>query len=182
MRLRQQSTPLQRQRTQLALSSFFGKFDEEDDYEDDGEDDEDDEYDLDDKAVADFRTRMSSLFGESSSDQKDSSVDELISFATGKSDAAPEDWAKEASQVSAGCILAANPAAFCSDFGSPSPQLLAKFGLTFPPPVDLGPDRRADLLPVLMVTEHDEKTGSLAVLLNRRCVSKRSFLSKIALK
>eukprot|EP00957_Ditylum_brightwellii_P136174 10385486-Ditylum_brightwellii.AAC.1 len=34
-------------------------------------------------------------------------------------------------------------------FSQPSPALLAKFGLTLPPPADLGPDRRADLLPVL---------------------------------
>ena len=55
------------------------------------------------------------------------------------------------------------------------PELLAKFGLTIPPPVDLGPDRRADLLPVLIVVEHDDdndgginKKQSRAILLNRR--------------
>lgn len=58
----------------------------------------------------------------------------------------------------------------------PDPRLLAKFGLTLPPPAELGPDRRADLLPVLMVVEHAPTSNTssssppptLAVLLNRR--------------
>mmetsp|Transcript_17723 Transcript_17723/g.37230 ORF Transcript_17723/g.37230 Transcript_17723/m.37230 type:complete len:519 (+) Transcript_17723:108-1664(+) len=48
-----------------------------------------------------------------------------------------------------------------------SPELLAKFGLTIPPPADLGPDRRADLMPVLLITGKDSK-GYRAVILNRR--------------
>ena len=47
--------------------------------------------------------------------------------------------------------------------------MLSKFGLTLPPPADLGADRRADLLPVLVVTEYDpQTTAAKAVLLNRR--------------
>jgi hypothetical protein len=60
--------------------------------------------------------------------------------------------------------------------------LLRKFGLTIPPPADLGPDRQADLLPVLLIVEQTTQPtpGVLkgaaigsgrrtkAVLLNRR--------------
>jgi putative AlgH/UPF0301 family transcriptional regulator len=51
---------------------------------------------------------------------------------------------------------------------SPSPSLLAKFGLTRPPPKSLGPDRQADLLPVVVIVEVDERSGINGVLLNRR--------------
>ena len=51
---------------------------------------------------------------------------------------------------------------------SPSPALLTKFGLTLPVPADLGPDRRADLLPVLVVLDRHPLKGCQAVLLNRR--------------
>jgi hypothetical protein len=51
----------------------------------------------------------------------------------------------------------------------PNPKLLAKFGLTLPPPAELGPDRRADLLPVLVLVDmKGERGGTRAVLLNRR--------------
>ncbi|KAL7576590.1 hypothetical protein ACA910_018080 [Epithemia clementina (nom. ined.)] len=51
----------------------------------------------------------------------------------------------------------------------PNPRLLQKFGLTLPPPADLGADRRADLLPVVILVQHDEPSSSfLGVLLNRR--------------
>jgi hypothetical protein len=81
--------------------------------------------------------------------------------------------------------LLANPVYFCDDFKKSSPpavpflpfggggnnkpdsKLLAKFGLTLPPPSELGPDRRADLLPVLVVVELGASTAR-AVLLNRR--------------
>ena len=49
-----------------------------------------------------------------------------------------------------------------------SPALLAKFGITLPPSPDLGPDRRADLLPVVMLIGRDDIRGSQAVLMNRR--------------
>lgn len=52
--------------------------------------------------------------------------------------------------------------------GDVSSALLAKFGLTLPPPTELGPDRRADLLPVLLLTERHALRGSQALLLNRR--------------
>ena len=95
-----------------------------------------------------------------------------------------------------GIVLVANPAKFCSDladgkgggrlkkkgileglFDDPFPTskdsegvslaLLAKFGITLPPSPDLGPDRRADLLPVILLTARDEQ-GCQAVLMNRR--------------
>ena len=49
-----------------------------------------------------------------------------------------------------------------------SPSLLAKFGITLPPSPDLGPDRRADLLPVVLLINRDSVRGSQAVLMNRR--------------
>jgi hypothetical protein len=169
-------------------SSFFDKFDEQedDDEEDDDDDDDGDDEDprVDDTAVANFRSRMASLFDDSAGKSSGSGVDELISFAVKTSDAPPV-WAKPATQLKSGCVLVANPDAFCSDCAAAAkfnnaktmsnykirPALLAKFGLTIPPPVDLGPDRRADLLPVLIVVEHDDinnKRKSRAVLLNRR--------------
>jgi hypothetical protein len=167
-------------------SSFFGDFEkfdkenEDDDEDDEDEDDEDDEDDTDDRSIADFRSKMGAMFGTEEKVEKTSdtgtisSVDELISFARSKGDTPKEAaaWAKHSSDILAGVVLLANPARFCSDFGpkpaKPSAALLAKFGLTVPPPADLGPDRRADLLPVLALVEQQDKRGSRAVLLNRR--------------
>lgn len=116
---------------------------------------------------------MSSLFDSKSEDEDESIADELLQLSVTDK---PQEWARPSDIIRAGCILAANPQAFCSDFSSdsdrnigPSPQLLSKFGLTLPPPADLGADRRADLLPVLVVTEYDpQTTAARAVLLNRR--------------
>jgi Uncharacterized ACR, COG1678 len=166
-------------------SSFFDKFDEQDDDEDDEDDDEEEDTLVDDTAVAKFRSRIANLFDDGTSQSSDSAVDELISFAVKTTDAPPA-WATPATKLATGCVLVANPDAFCSDCATVAksskgskffnnykirPSLLAKFGLTIPPPVDLGPDRRADLLPVLIVVEHDDinnKRQSRAVLLNRR--------------
>lgn len=154
------------------MSSFYGdfeNFDPEDPDEDDEDDDDDDDYEeMDDAAVAKFRQQLE----VKSSDGDLSSVDELISFATSKaSEEASTDWAEPKDKIEAGYVLVANPAKFCDDFdGSPTPSssLLSKFGLTLPPPADLGPDRRADLLPVLVILERHPLRGSQAVLLNRR--------------
>ena len=105
-----------------------------------------------------------------------SSVDELISFARSRDPQQQEqvntDWATPTDNLEPGTVLLANPAKFCADFGkkrsTPSPSLLAKFGLTLPPPADLGADRRADLLPVLMIASTTKSGGFQAVLLNRR--------------
>jgi len=91
-----------------------------------------------------------------------------------------------------GVVLVANPYKFCSNFNQPqssnsnaarkmmesvfggdsasqpSPSLLSKFGLTLPPPAELGPDRRADLLPVLILLEAPNGGESQAFLMNRR--------------
>ena len=161
-------------RKQMVLaSSFYGDFedfdDEDDDDEDDDEEEDDDEYEgLDDAAVANFRSKMGNLFGN-----QEGSVDELISFATSKAtDEVSTDWAHHVDKLEGGVVLVANPAKFCTDFGnqrfSPSSALLSKFGLTLPPPADLGPDRRADLLPVLVLLEKHPLRGSQAVLMNRR--------------
>jgi hypothetical protein len=82
-----------------------------------------------------------------------------------------------AGALNSGTVLLANPEKFCSDIAldgsgakkkNPLPNLLSKFGLTLPPPPDLGPDRRADLLPVLILLDRHPLRGSQAVLLNRR--------------
>lgn len=166
--------------------SFFGKFDEDFGEDEEEEEDDDDEYaDLDDAAVANFRNRMSNLFGDDSPDSAppdekidtespsvSSSIDDLISYARSQSTEEKPivDWAKPADGIETGVVLVANPAKFCTDFGgksyTPSPTLLSKFGLTLPPPRDLGPDRRADLLPVLILVECNSEAR--AVLLNRR--------------
>ena len=147
-------------------SSFyddFESFDEDDEDDDDEEDDDDDDYDdVDDAAVASFRSKIGGLFGE---EEETSSVDELISFATSKAmEEVSTDWAKPVDKIETGCVLVANPASFCAGFGgkkkSPSSSLLNKFGLTLPPPADLGPDRRADLLPVLIILERHALKGS----------------------
>jgi hypothetical protein len=171
-------------RRSTSLFTFYGdfeKFDNNDDDEDDDDDDEDEEEDykeMDEKSIADFRSKMGSLFGDTPNTREGeiSSVDELISFArsqSGKSEKVVQEWAKPADTVKPGTILVANPDKFCSTgtgilATGPSPSLLAKFGLTRPPPKDLGPDRQADLLPVLILVERDEKRGCRAVLLNRR--------------
>ena len=161
-------------------SSFYGDFDELENDDEDDEEDDDDDYDFDDMDVDNFRSKMSSLFGDTPDDDATtstaSSVDELISFARSKDPQSKEatvtDWAKPTQDLEPGTVLLANPEKFCADFGAsrntPSPSLLAKFGLTLPPPAELGPDRRADLLPVLMIVSKTQSGGFQAVLLNRR--------------
>ena len=162
--------------------------DKDDDEDTDEEDDEEEEDDddlldtIDDAAIANFRNRMSTTFDmpagpseEAASDTSSSSssaVDELISFATRQNQQATE-WAKPAPELQPGVVLLANPAHFCAEFNSansrPAMSLLSKFGLTLPPPAELGPDRRADLLPVLLVVQVDDADDTTrAVLLNRR--------------
>lgn len=183
--------------TELAAGFEYNDFgDDEDDDEDDEDDDE--YIDIDDSAVANFKAMMGipeedTKDAETEEDEDDypelveesdisnlSSVDQLISFATTKSsdaDLPPTDWAEaiDISDVSkaleSGVCLIANPAKFCDDFSDgkpPSLALLSKFGLTLPPPPELGPDRRADLLPVLILLDRHPLKGCHALLLNRR--------------
>jgi hypothetical protein len=164
--------------------SFYSDFDEEEEEEDDEEEDDDDDFDdLDDSTLDSFRSSMETMFGgnggtgadrdefntPTESTEEFNEIDELISFAI-KKEQSCVDFAKPSTQIEGGVILIANPAKFCTDFGnqSPSPTLLSKFGLTLPPPADLGPDRRADLLPVLCLLEKHPLRGSHALLLNRR--------------
>ena len=209
-------------------SSFYGDFedfdlnngddddDDDDDDEDDEDDDDEDEYaDMDQRSIAEFKSKMSSMFDSddtsdtSSSDNGDESggevlgtVDDLINFARKSSQTAAEagsvaadastetlsqDWAKPMTEIRPGTILVANPRKFCAEgeYGSgsseggkdffaaalgrtgPAPSLLAKFGLTQPPPRHLGADRQADLLPVVIVVSTDGGQVQ-GVLLNRR--------------
>jgi Uncharacterized ACR, COG1678 len=166
--------------------------DDEDDEEDEDEDDDDDddegpEESLQDLAkVAEFRARMTNLFsdgatttttastelvgGYSSSSSTDAASAFASAFSTTQQPQQP--WAIVTAEVKPGCVLVANPAAFLSDYGGTStmmirPNLLAKFGLQQSPPRELGPDRRADLLPVLLIVEQMDGI-TRAVLLNRR--------------
>ena len=156
-------------------SSFYGDFEnfdfDEEEEEDDDEEEEEEEGEglgLDGKSLAEFRSKMDFLFDGGAAEDDGSvasaasAVDELIDFARSKqagggSAAAAVDalWAKVATKLEEGVVLLANPAKFCADIGSvtPNPALLSKFGLTMPPPAELGPDRRADLLPVLILVE-----------------------------
>jgi putative AlgH/UPF0301 family transcriptional regulator len=160
------------------LYTFYDDFEDFGKDPDDDDDDDEDEI-VDEQSIADFRAKMGSLYGGGDGDGQAtiSSVDELIQFArsqSGTSSTVVQEWAKPVKQGLPGTILVANPEKFCqsSNYGifnaGPSPSLLAKFGLTRPPPKDLGPDRQADLLPVLIVVERDEKKGCRGVLLNRR--------------
>lgn len=199
--------------------NFYNDFEDfedtnNDDNINDNDDDDDEEEMADDLDVASFRSRMENIMGTQEEEDEDddevvysspttseddfSSVDELISVATGgDTDAAPPtDWAVPldvtddvAAALESGVVLLANPAKFCADFGPAtktgggvnffgvpannnnndvSSALLAKFGLTLPPPAELGPDRRADLLPVLVLLERHALKGCQALLLNRR--------------
>jgi hypothetical protein len=107
-----------------------------------------------------------------------SSVDELISYARSQGESTEQpatDWATPVNTIKPGVVLIANPEMFCdlsttSDAKAstqPDPSLLSKFGLVRPPPRDLGPDRQADLLPIIVVVEQDQHTTT-GVLLNRR--------------
>ncbi len=156
-----------------------------DDDGDEEEDDDDDEYEND---IMDTNIGSKSF----------STVDDLINFATSSSSETgssstsstqPTEWATPietstessidfAQILKGGTILLANPAKFTNDIYDiddktkstklPSSALLAKFGLTIPPPAEIGPDRRADLLPVLIILERHPLRGSQALLLNRR--------------
>ncbi len=178
-----------------ALNSSPREYNDFGDFDDDDDDDDDDDYiDLDDSAVANFKAMMGIEEDSEESEIEEeedfpeiiedsgnsfSSVDELISFATSsKSAEEPSmEWAKPVDisdlgkALESGICLVANPAKFCDDFGGnkpPSLALLSKFGLTLPPPPELGPDRRADLLPVLLLLDRHPLKGSHAILLNRR--------------
>ena len=226
----------QSQSTTALYSSFYDKFEDFD--EDEDEEDDDDEYsELDERSIADFKSKMSNMFegsgggsdassvadGSSQQQSTVSSVDDLINFARSQQESSSGtqqdvDWAKpvqvedaNAMTIRPGMVLIANPRQFCemeesssassvsgeegdsapssgggpldrmfkmamgsgdgngdNDMG-PNPTLLAKFGLTRPPPRSLGADRQADLLPVVIIVEADERTGlAQGVLLNRR--------------
>jgi Uncharacterized ACR, COG1678 len=167
-----------------ALFASLDKFDDLDE-DDDDEDDEDepDEDSLQDLAkVAEFRSRMANLFGEGESTEliggyssSSSSSSTTAASASSSSSTSTQPWAVVTAEVKPGSLLVANPAAFLADYGGRDggsrnpirPALLTKFGLQQSPPRDLGPDRRADLLPVLLIVEQMNGT-TRAVLLNRR--------------
>ena len=145
-----------------ATESSSDSFQDEFDFEDD-EDDED-EYE--------------NFVGDTSKFASISSVDDLVSKAATEKPvtdwASPVDVTGMDNALKGGVVLVANPAKFCDDFETsnsprqkPNSSLLTKFGLTVPPPTELGPDRRADLLPVLLLLDR-HSSGAQSVLLNRR--------------
>ena len=83
----------------------------------------------------------------------------------------PEGSVERSESVVAGMVLVADPRKFCSrnPFARPVKDL-ERFGLKGPIPQadqDVTPDLMAQMLPVLLITEHDGK-GSRALLLERR--------------
>jgi len=156
--------------------------------------DEDTVYNDDDYEDEEEDDTVQDLLPQLDSTTSFSSIDELISYASSKSSISADrvkapstDWALPIDDISSdistklkpGTILIANPAKFCSDFGSserssfftqkrPSSALLAKFGLTAAPPPELGADRRSELLPVLILLDRQALKGCQALLLNRR--------------
>ena len=134
-------------------------------------------------------------FSKSTQLEDEAGIDELIRFASSSCNedssmlAGETLWARPLTAenkggvgkiLNGGVVLLANPSKFCTDFcmdddvfsrggNSISSSLLTKFGLTLPPPAEIGPDRRADLLPVvLLIDSGNVLTGSYGVLLNRR--------------
>jgi len=167
----------------MSMESSLGL--SEDNNEDNNEDEDEDTF---------GSSSSSSSFSKSTQLEDEAGIDELIRFA---SSSCNEDssmltgeklWARTLTaenknsvgkMLNGGVVLLANPSKFCTDFcmddtlsrggNSVSSSLLTKFGLTLPPPAEIGPDRRADLLPVvLLIDSGNVLTGSYGVLLNRR--------------
>jgi hypothetical protein len=176
---------------QLATNDFNEEEEEEEDDDDDNNDDEDEEEEeeFDDSDEGTVQENMASF---------NSVDDLISFAAGGLQQNKQREWAiplidhddsssnyentslqmanAVVKALKSGVILIANPEKFCAPSKNinnnskkqPSPSLLSKFGLTLPPPSDLGPDRKADLLPVLILLERHPLRGSKAVLLNRR--------------
>jgi Uncharacterized ACR, COG1678 len=167
--------------------AFFEEPDEEEMSSDDDDDDDDDDEFLDlvgDQDLDSFRQSLSGMFGtlkdddededDDDDEEEDDDDDEEIPRTSPTS--TPTSWADPVtSDLSIGMVLVANPARFCLDQpdflpqirGSnsttfplpPQPSLLSKYGLTLPPPPELGADRRADLLPVLVLVDEQAPTA-----------------------
>lgn len=185
-----------RYQSMTLASSFYGDFEEFETPDDDDDDDDDEYIEFDESAIANFKAQIgipNDDIDDVDEDDDDpypdlvvdeslesvSSVEELISFATKskKQSVGDTTWATAVDTddigkaLKGGVILLANPSKFCSDFSpdkAPSSALLSKFGLTLPPPKELGSDRRADLLPVLLLLDRHPIKGCHALLLNRR--------------
>jgi len=155
---------------------FSNLFSGDDDDDEDEEEEEDDETEEDDEIEIEVKMSTNKV-------QDEGGIDELIRLASskGEAEAKENEWAipleapsgNEGSILDGGVVLVANPAVFCTDFVDSknkqvSPSLLAKFGLTIPPPAELGADRRADLLPVIILIDANKLMGSVGVLMNRR--------------
>lgn len=174
-------------------SMGFGSILDDDEKDDDIEDNEEEDESqtpsmsmnkLQDEGSIDELIRLASSSSSTSSSSSSSNGDKKHEWAIPLE--AP--IGKEGTILEGGVVLVANPAVFCSDFkdqraksksrqssskqananANVSPSLLAKFGLTIPPPAELGADRRADLLPVIILIENGKLMGSQGVLMNRR--------------
>ena len=123
-----------------------------------------------DKAeVEAFRAQMmrQMLGGVANEPPQPNAVDGLLGVEDDASSAAPA--VVQASSLAAGQVLVANPERFCSrnPFSRPVRDL-SRFGLQGPIDDDgLSPDMKAQMLPVLVLIEHN-KGGSRALLMERR--------------
>ena len=124
-----------------------------------------------DKAsVEAFRAKMlrQMLGGGADDDSSPNAVDDLLGVdGSASADGGPR--IAQASSLAAGQVLVANPERFCSrnPFSRPVRDL-SRFGLQGPIDDDeLSPDMKAQMLPVLVLIEHN-KDGSRALLMERR--------------
>ena len=176
------------------LSGFSSTEDDADDGEMNESSDKPMPTELKDEDSIDALIRFAS---STASDNMDNSISDFSTLSNEMKEWATPLTCKvgeEGSLLKKGVVLIANPSKFCTDFGSNdsppidnsnpfarafgagisntkqvSPSLLAKFGLTLPPPAEIGADRRADLLPVvLLIDDGSVLTGSQGVLMNRR--------------
>eukprot|EP00531_Pseudo-nitzschia_arenysensis_P012436 CAMPEP_0116141164 /NCGR_PEP_ID=MMETSP0329-20121206/14235_1 /TAXON_ID=697910 /ORGANISM="Pseudo-nitzschia arenysensis, Strain B593" /LENGTH=398 /DNA_ID=CAMNT_0003636327 /DNA_START=54 /DNA_END=1250 /DNA_ORIENTATION=+ len=176
-------------------SSFYDDFEDFEfskggDNGNDDDDDDDDEYaEMDERSIAEFKSKMSNMFddetttnsGGDGSGKVLGTVDELINFARQTESAESTesttetlslDWAKPTTEIRPGTVLVANPRKFCAegDYGAESePSGGGKdfFASALGKTRHLGADRQADLLPVVIVVSVD--AGQIqGVLLNRR--------------
>ena len=155
------------------MGSLFGPMGEDTDSEGEGTGGDGGNSGRDPKEQEAAKASVEDLIKFAGSTAAKEGTDSSVTLSSSSSSPLPStDWAEPSDNIEPGVVLVANPAKFCSDFGpkvsSPSAALLSKFGLNLPPNADLGPDRRAELLPVLCLVGKHPIRGSQAVLLNRR--------------
>ncbi|CAM9741990.1 unnamed protein product [Chrysoparadoxa australica] len=107
-----------------------------------------------------------SMMGEAMDEEKQRKLREMLSkqFGQGGSNApSADEWCNSTDQVKSGTVLVSDPGQFYTR-GSSS---LERFGLPEPIPRELPGDRQCDLLPVVLLVEHNDD-GSMGIMVNRR--------------